>query len=216
MNSRFWLLLPALLLAPLAPAFAGSPEETVKSAIQADRDGDHEKALQLFTKAAGQGDAKAMTAVGLKHYTGEGTRKDFCAAFDWFKKAMLASDADAFNNIGVMFREGECVKKNRKVAYLTFLYIHMNMLGSESTQMRTNKNLRREMVQLGKQEMEEALCYTFPYYRALLLSRGDATEILPEFLPGPGNPSFKDARWWSREERGSLAFSCPGPWGTTP
>lgn len=207
------LLSLALLFAPISAAAASSLEAVITAAIQAEKKGNHEEALRLFTEAANQGDAKAMTSVGLMHQAGRGTRADACAALEWFKKAMLANDTDALNNIGVMFRDGECVTRNRKVAYLTFLFIHMNMLGSESTQMRSNRNLRREMAELKTKEIEEALCYTFPYYRAMLMSGGKSTEAPEQFLPTDQNPSFKDARWWSREERESMKFSCPAPWG---
>jgi tetratricopeptide (TPR) repeat protein len=202
------LLLSALFTTALA---AADETHIVELAIQADKAGKHEKALKLYKKAAEAGDYRAMTAVGLKYYAGEGTKQDYCAAYEWFNRAW-ERDADALNNIGVMFRDGQCVKQNRKIAYLTFLIIHMEGLGAEQTQMRANRNMRREVAEIPQNDVHEALCYTFSYYRQAIGSRGEDMNVPPEHMPSENNPRFKETAWWLPHERERLNFECPEPW----
>ena len=191
---------------------AGEEKKIVmERAIEADKAGRYDEALDLFKQAAADGDHKAMTEVGLRYYTGKGVRQDYCAAYEWFNKAK-EGDADALNNMGVMFRDGQCVKKNRKIAYLTFLMIHMQGMGTEQTQMRTNRNLRREVAELSRGDVKEALCYTLPYYKQVLESRGKKTKAATENLPSAKSLRFKEASWWLPHEMEGLNYECPKPW----
>lgn len=198
----------------MASAVAADGNKTVESAMAADRAGKYEKALRLYKKAAAGGDFMAMTTVGLRYYTGQGTKQDYCAAYDWFNKAS-ERDADALNNIGVMFRDGQCVQQNRKIAYLTFLIIHMEGMGTEQTQVRANRNLRRELTEIPPAEVQEALCYTYPYYRQVIESGGKKPQVAAEHLPSEKNPRFRDTAWWLPHEKAAMDFECPGPWAGT-
>lgn len=208
MNSRSLKLPLILCMLFMIPAVAADRNKTIESAMAADRAGKYEKALKLYRKAAEAGDFTAMTTVGVRYYTGQGAKQDFCAAYDWFNKAW-ERDADALHNMGVMFRDGQCVKQNRKIAYLTFLIIHMEGLGVEQTQMRANRNMRREVAEIPQGEMHEALCYTLSYYRQVIESRGENMHVLVEHMPSEKNPRFKDTAWWLPHERESLNFECP-------
>lgn len=210
MNSRSFRSPLILCMLFMIPAVAADRNKTVESALAADRAGKYEKALKLYKKAAEAGDFTAMTTVGVRYYTGQGTKQDFCAAYDWFNKAR-ERDADALHNMGVMFRDGQCVKQNRKIAYLTFLIIHMEGLGAEQTQMRANRNMRREVAEIPQGEMHEALCYTLSYYRQVIESRGENMHVSAEHTPSEKNPRFKDTAWWLPHEREALNFECPPP-----
>jgi hypothetical protein len=112
-----------------------------------------------FEKLAAQGDAAAMVELGLLHHTGKGGSVDYVKAMDWYLKAYAKSDGDAFNNIGVLFRDGLGVPKNQKVAYLLFLIVHMEGLGDDAAQSRAGRNLSRLVDSLPRQEVEEALLH---------------------------------------------------------
>lgn len=185
---------------------------TIRDAITAEQAGDHTTALRIYQMHAERGDSKAMVSVGLKHYLGQGTPQDYCAAMDWFLKAFEQGDADAYVNIGVMHRDGQCVPVNRKIAYALFLTIHMTSLGGESTQMRANKNLRREVAELPKENIQEALCYTPAYVRLYARSKGQLAEVPTDVLPSATTIRIKDNNWWSEEEKKGHSFSCPAPW----
>lgn len=185
---------------------------TIQDALAADRRGDRAEALRIFTLHAEQGDAVAMQTVGLKHYNGEGAPQDYCVAMDWFLKAMEKGNADAFNALGVMHRDGKCAPVNRKIAYGVFLTIHMSGLGGESTQMRANQNLRREVAENPKADIQEAVCYTGAYVLRYLELKGRLDGVPQDVLPSAQNRRLKDMNWWLDSEKKDLEFACPAPW----
>jgi hypothetical protein len=191
-----------------APVAYSSPQK----ALDAERAGDHQKAITIFSELAKSGDDRAMIHLGNKYYSGDGVAVDYKQAMDWWLKAFAAENGDAPGNIGVLFRDGKGVKKNRKIAYVLFLYTHMVGLGTESTQIRVNTNLRREMIELSKPEIEEALCYSMEYVFAYVNSRGTLKNIPDNALPTDGAVRIKDNSWWLESERKDLTFSCPKPW----
>lgn len=114
-----------------------------------------------------------------------------------------------------MYRDALGVSQNRKIAYDLFLYTHMMGLGDEGTQIRANKNLRREVSELKEEEVKEALCYTWSYILQYIGSKGKMKNIPKEVLPKEGDPlrtRFKDAKWWLNSERKHMNFTCPEPW----
>jgi len=187
-------------------------EVTPQIALEAEKAGQHEKALQLFGKLANKGDSRAMIHIGNKYYSGDGVGVDYKKAFDWWLKAFSAKNGDAPGNIGVLFRDGKGVQKNRKIAYLLFLYTHMEGLGTESTQIRVNGHLRREVAELPQEEIMEALCYTWEYVVIYVQSRGELKTIPENVLPSAGKLRIKDNDWWLPDERQNLGFDCKSPW----
>jgi TPR repeat protein len=192
MNSLRFLLL--LIIVPPC-AFAATPAERGK-----------------FEKLAAQGDAAAMVELGLLHHTGKGGSVDYVKAMDWYLKAYAKSDGDAFNNIGVLFRDGLGVPKNQKVAYLLFLIVHMEGLGDDATQNRAGRNLSRLVESLPRQEVEEALSYTLPYLSQIVQSRGKDLTIGKDVLPAKDRLRFRDADWWLDSEKKKMTFDSPAPW----
>lgn len=139
--SRSAITLLLLLLAPGA-LLAG-----VQEGLAAKKRGDTEAAIQEFTALAEQGDTRAMITIGLWYHTGDGVAQDYQKAMEWYIRAFERADGDAYNNIGVLYRDGLGVAVNRPIAYVLFLLTHLRGLGSDATQYRANANLRREVAE---------------------------------------------------------------------
>lgn len=194
------LLLALALLAP--PAFAASPD--VERAVALGDAGDHAGALAIWTRLASAGDRLAMIEVALAHHQGRGVPVDYAKALDWY---LRADNGDALNNMGVMYRDGLGVPRDRKIAYLAFLTVHMLGLGGQATISRANNNLRREMAEQTTAELKAALCYPTTYFQALLEARGRLDRGPEDFPVDAKHPRFRDAGWWMPGEVG--AFGCP-------
>lgn len=181
-------------------AIAGVPE-----AMSALKRGDYETAYQEFETLADQGDTKAMVTIGMFFYKGDGFPQDYGKAMDWFLRAMALGNGDAYNNIGVMFRDGLGVAANRAIAYDLFLIVHMKGLGSQSTQYRANGNLRREVDELGEDQIRYALCLSEEQVLAFINKRG-ATPA--HMINAPNDHvAIKDREWWLDGELPT--FDCP-------
>ncbi len=165
-----------------------------------------------FEKLAAEGDAQAMTELGLRYHQGRTVKQDYALAYDWYMKAVEKGDGDAFNNLGVLHRDGLGVPKNQKVAYLIFLAVHMEGMGTEATQMRAGRNLQKLVDQLPKTEVHEALSYTWPYVIQILKTRGKDLSTGPDVLPAKDRPRIRDNDWWLDSERAGMTFESPPPW----
>ena len=161
---------------------------------------------------ANKGDVKAMISLGVMYHTGDGIKADYTKALDWYLMAYAKHDGDALSNIGVLFRDGLGVPKNPKVAYLLFLAVHMEGLGSESTQYRAGDCLSRLSESLKKDEIYEALSYTWDYVDQIVKSRGKNTKADKDVLPTTKRPRIRDNGWWLEDERKKMNFKSPSPW----
>lgn len=164
---------------------------------------------------AKKGDTKAMISLGLAYHTGDGVKQDYAKAMDWYLQAYAKNDGDALNNIGVMYRDGLGVPKNQKIAYLLFLRVYMESLGTEGTQMRSGGSLGRLSQTLKKEDIYEALSYTWAYVDQIVKSRGKKTEIGKDVLPNKERLRIRDNDWWMDEERKQMTFPSPAPWDKT-
>lgn len=181
-----WFCMVALLS---GSAFAGVPE-----AMAALKSGDYETAYREFNALADQGDTKAMVTIGMFYYKGEGFPRDYDKAMDWFLRAMALGNGDAYNNIGVMYRDGLGVAPNRAIAYDLFLIVHMRGMGSQSTQYRANRNLRREVAELDEDQIRYALCLSEEQVLSFAKERG-TTQAHDIKTPGK-HVAIKDREWW--------------------
>jgi uncharacterized protein len=77
------------------------------------------KALELYTRSAEQGDSGAKYHLGMMYYKGNGVKKDYKIASEWFTKS---ATPDAQYQLGVMYEYGYHVKKDYKKAFE--LYTH--------------------------------------------------------------------------------------------
>jgi hypothetical protein len=82
--------------------------ETV--AQEAYEKGDFPKALEMYQKAAEQGNAEAMRNCGLMYHRGEGTEKDMAKAFYWNEKAAQQGHREAQCACGWYYQNGEGTK----------------------------------------------------------------------------------------------------------
>ncbi len=203
-------LLWLVLLLPVNAAYsAESPDkanlELVKKALSAEAAGDYKTSYSIWESLYDKGDYRAAVSAGLMHHLGTGMPVDYAKAMDWYLKAKY--DADAMNNIGVLYRDGLGVTKNRKIAYLLFLTIHMEGMGNEETIMRANRNLRREIAELPMEERQEALCYNLGYMVAFIDSRGAPMKTAKQTREAKKLPRIRDLGWWAPGEVGE--FTCP-------
>jgi uncharacterized protein len=72
------------------------------------------KALELYTRSAEQGDSGAKYHLGMMYYKGNGVKKDYKIASEWFTKS---ATPDAQYQLGVMYEYGYYVKKDYKKAF---------------------------------------------------------------------------------------------------
>jgi Sel1 repeat-containing protein len=171
--------------------------------------GDYTTARAELSKLASAGDDTAMITMALFYHQGRGVPQDYSKAMDWYLKAFPLSNGDAYNNLGVMYRDGLGVPADRKIAYALFLIVHMRGLGGDSTQIRAGRNLDREVAEQPVQEIRAAVCYTEEYVRAHVMSRGKASSSDPDVTPSPTRRRLKDREWWSQREQGAMTFECP-------
>lgn len=196
----------------LVACFVNIARSDVKKALEAQERGDFETARKEFQELANKGDDKAMISLALMYHTGEGMKQDYDKAMDWYLKAFSKRNGDALNNIGVMYRDGLGVSTNSKIAYLLFLAVHMESLGSESTQIRAGRNLSRISEAMPKKDLEEALSYTWTYVDQIVKSRGKNVAIGKDVLPAKDRPRIRDNNWWLDGERKKMDFESPPPW----
>lgn len=190
MLTRFLFL---VLLSSLC--LAGSQE-----GIAALNRGDYEEAYRQFLPLAEAGDDKAMITIALLYHQGQGFKQDYNQAMDWYIKAFRKGNGDAYSNIGVMYRDGLGVAKNRKMAYCLFLITHVCGLGSESTQYRANSCLSRIITEMPHAEFVECFDYTVEYIEAYVLSKGTLKDIPDNCKPSKERLSLKDKPWWLEGE----------------
>jgi hypothetical protein len=65
-----------------------------------------QKAFELFTRAAGNGDPEAMFELGKLYEKGIGTEQDFARAIDLYQKSADLGFADAINDLGFLYYQG--------------------------------------------------------------------------------------------------------------
>lgn len=177
-----------------------------KSALSA---GDYPKAVELFAPLANAGDLRAAITLGNIYYEGKPkVKRNYDTAYDWYLKAFLGGDGDAMNNIGVMFRDGKGVAKNRQIAYLLFLLVNRANIGGDNTQIRAFSNLNKEMAEQKTEDLQQALCFTYGYMLEHVKTKGALQGIPDELKPTDKKPSFKNAKFWSAAEKEQLNFSC--------
>lgn len=78
--------------------------------------GNHAKAFEWATKAAGQGHAAAQNNLGVMYREGEGVRRDSQKAVEWYTKAANQGNAKAQHNLGWMYYNGQGVSQNKSTA----------------------------------------------------------------------------------------------------
>lgn len=188
-----------LLVLLAAPSYAG-----VKEALAAMDRGDYVAAYDEFLPLAKAGDDNSMISIGLLHHQGQGVKQDHAKAMEWYLKAFEKMNGDAYSNIGVMYRDGLSVTKNKKMAYCLFLITHMRGLGTDSTQYRANSCLRRLVPTMTREELIEIFDYTEEFIRAFVKSKGTLVGVPDECAPSEKRLRLKEKDWWLPGELGFL------------
>jgi hypothetical protein len=197
-------LVKTILLTVLAiSSQISTANELVDKALAATARGDTEDELKIWEQLANSGDADAMVAAGTVYQGEIKTELAYQKALDWYLKAKTD---DALNNMGVMYRDGTGVPKNRKIAYLLFLTVHMSG-NSAPAITRANQNLRQEMAELSTEQLREALCYTTDYLKAYIESKGKIAGIPQDLRAESDRKRFKDLGWWQEGEISSYDCS---------
>jgi hypothetical protein len=137
-------------------------------------------------------------------------RGDYAGACRHFLPLAEKGDSKAQITIGLMYRDGLGVTRNRKMAYCLFLITHVCGLGSESTQLRANSCLRRIVPEMTKDDLRECLNYTMEYIQAYVVSKGTLTAIPADLKPSTERLALKDKDWWLE---GELEFLKDGKTG---
>jgi len=156
MKTKFSILLTVVSL--LCQTYGG-----VKEALAAKERGDYETARKEFQALA-------------ENHTGEGVKRDYGKAMDWYLKAFAKGNGDAYSNIGVLYRDGLGFETNRPIAYALFYITHMRGLGSESTQYRAGHNLDKTAALMKPEEIEDTLKMTETYVLTFVQKRGKLDE----------------------------------------
>ena len=107
------LTTPLVILALLAPLYAGADSDRGVAASQA---GDYETLEKILKKAAEQGNASAQFNLGNMYRLGEAVIQDDEEAVTWFRLASEQGHASAQFNLGLMYRDGKGVLKDDKEA----------------------------------------------------------------------------------------------------
>ncbi|WP_373868015.1 tetratricopeptide repeat protein [Lactobacillus nasalidis] len=92
-------------------------ETWLNRGAEAYQQGDYERALQCYQKAADYGNAQAMCNLGYIYAFGRVGEADQEKAFYYFTEASLAGNPNAFYKLGDAFRFGNFVKRNDKIAF---------------------------------------------------------------------------------------------------
>lgn len=78
-----------------------------------------DEALNAFDKldeAARSGSVDAQRSLGDAYYLGQGTRKDYTQAREWYAKAARQGDSEAQHNLGDIYHLGQGVSKDSSQA----------------------------------------------------------------------------------------------------
>ena len=127
---------------------------------------------------------------------------------DWYLKA-IDKNGDAVNNIGVMYRDGLGVDKNRKVAHALFLTVHLTGMGGESTVMRANRNSARDRRASPSQTVRSPSA--IPSSTCSRLSRARASSRHPRRPQGRPPLTANASRTWTQLPLAASASSSAPP-----
>lgn len=110
-----WLLL-CLATLSVPPAYAN-----YEKGLRALEEHDDARAAEEFLKVAGQGDHRAMMALGAMYAGGRGVPKDYVEALRWYREAARYGRSDAIYRIGLIYEGGYGTRENSREAARQFL-----------------------------------------------------------------------------------------------
>lgn len=92
--------------------YAAYSSTDLEKAVQYEKDGSYEKALEYYKKAAHKGDAAAQCRLGKCYLYGQIVRRSPERAVPWFLRAADQDFAEAQSFLGLCYEEGTGVRKN--------------------------------------------------------------------------------------------------------
>jgi len=72
--------------------------------------------IKLLREQAEQGDARAQYKLGASYARGQGVKKDYVQAMEWYRKAAEQGYAPAEYIIGIIYSKGQGVEQDYKKA----------------------------------------------------------------------------------------------------
>jgi hypothetical protein len=81
---------------------------------------DDTEAVKWYRLAAGQGNAKAQSNLGVMYDLGRGVPQDYAEAVKWYRFAAGQGNAKAQYNLGLMYKRGRGVPKDYAEAHKWF------------------------------------------------------------------------------------------------
>ncbi len=94
--------------------------DTFQEGLEAYREGEYERAFNIFLPFAEQGDAAAQYNLGLMYDVGTGVPQDYKKALIWYTKAAEQGYVWAQYNLGLMYAEGKGVPEDYKQALIWY------------------------------------------------------------------------------------------------
>jgi uncharacterized protein len=76
----------------------------------------YRRANYWFGKAAEHGDAEALTNIGYSYHEGEGVKRNYTTAVDFYRKAARKGDNKAMYNLGLSYQFGDGVIESKTIA----------------------------------------------------------------------------------------------------
>jgi hypothetical protein len=178
-----------------------------KEVIAAMKKGDYQTAYKEALPLAEKGDTEAMMTIGLLYHRGEGFKQDYVKAMDWYLKAFKKRKGDAFNNIGVMYRDGLGVDKNLEIAYALFWITYWGGLGSDDTQIRVGGNINKIVAMMKPEEIEQAIKMTGEYVIAYVEKRGKLNEKEKALKYAKDHPAIEEMAKMDASDKPSKSYN---------
>lgn len=97
---------------------SGPPELVEAKSLH--RTGDHASEFALLKQAAEEGNAEAMTSLGLAYLRGEGTVRQPKLGIEWLRKASAKGDPRGLNALGEAYQQGNGVRRSYYWARLRY------------------------------------------------------------------------------------------------
>lgn len=85
---------------------------------QAFREGDYQRAFQLWLPMAEAGNSEAQNRIGMLYYLGLGVEQDFTRASEWYMRAAKAGHPGAQRDLGLMYESGRLGRRDFEKAYM--------------------------------------------------------------------------------------------------
>ena len=119
-NKKIWIGICLLLALLCFINIRQTPEKILAEARECYHKKDYAKAVELYTKLAGQGNVFAQLDLGDMYYNGEGLAQDYEKAVEWYTKAAEHNYGAAQFRLGVMYYKGVGVAQDYMKAFVWY------------------------------------------------------------------------------------------------